>query len=201
MVARGLLKEILDVFIYRILNENPNIDATQLRNLVYSEYPTSSMSIGCKEAVDYLVDLWETPVLNPPKFLQFLETFQVHTRHFAKRQISWFRNSKTADYVWMPSKGTASQKYPFIESPEPITDDTKDQVEQIRKLIMCSEQEFKEEVASPEHVATKKELAILQKEQERLQKEYMTRQILYAGPAVANEIDQTIGLIKAIKAQ
>lgn len=202
MLTRGLLEEIFEVFLCRILTESPDLSTSELKERIYAEYPTASMSIGCKEAIDYLLDLWTSPVVNPPKFLQFLETFQVHTRQFARRQISWFRNSKVTDYVWMASKGTTDQKYPAGRNrnrPSMPTHDVEAQLDQIQSLVFCSKQELEVELASPERKKTKEALSTLQRQQEKLQKEYISRRLLYTGSTITDEIDNTIGMIKRIK--
>lgn len=43
-------------------------------------------------------------------FLNFLDSFQTKTRNLAKKQITWFRHSKVADYFWLGAEDPTELK-------------------------------------------------------------------------------------------
>ena len=57
----------------------------------YSNCPTAKQAIGYKEVVEYLNgDL---------TYHEMVEKIKQETRHYAKRQLTWFR--KNNDYIWL----------------------------------------------------------------------------------------------------
>lgn len=60
----------------------------------YSNCPTAQQAIGYKEVVEYLNgDL---------TYDEMVEKIKLETRHYAKRQLTWFR--KNNDYIWLDGK-------------------------------------------------------------------------------------------------
>ena len=57
----------------------------------YSEYPTAMQAIGYKEVVSYLN--------KELSYYDMVEKIKIETRHYAKRQLTWFR--KNNDYIWL----------------------------------------------------------------------------------------------------
>ena len=59
--------------------------------LKYSKCPTAQQAIGYKEVVQYL----NGNIL----YDEMVEKIKIETRHYAKRQLTWFR--KNDDYIWL----------------------------------------------------------------------------------------------------
>ena len=57
----------------------------------YKEYPTAMQAIGYKEVVEYLD--------GKINYDEMVEKIKKETRHYAKRQLTWFR--KNNDYIWL----------------------------------------------------------------------------------------------------
>lgn len=62
--------------------------------LKYSKCPTAAQAIGYKEVVEYLN--------GNLTYDEMVEKIKLETRHFAKRQLTWFR--KNNDYIWLNGK-------------------------------------------------------------------------------------------------
>lgn len=60
----------------------------------YSKYPTAMQAIGYKEVVEYLN--------GKITYEEMIEKIKKETRHYAKRQLTWFR--KNNDYIWLNGK-------------------------------------------------------------------------------------------------
>lgn len=60
----------------------------------YAKCPTAQQAIGYKEVVEYL-DRKLT-------YEEMVEKIKLETRHYAKRQLTWFR--KNNDYIWLNGK-------------------------------------------------------------------------------------------------
>ena len=57
----------------------------------YSKFPTAQQAIGYKEVVEYLN--------GNLAYEEMVEKIKQETRHYAKRQLTWFR--KNDDYIWL----------------------------------------------------------------------------------------------------
>ena len=77
----------------------------------YNQFPTAMQGLGYKETVEYLQ--------NKISKEEMIEKIKKETRHYAKRQLTWFRKNKTT--IWLDGE----------EKPE----------ENIKKIIM----QYKEE--------------------------------------------------------
>ena len=73
MLEQGLVDEVKDWF------------------AKYKEYPTSMQAIGYKEVLEYLD--------GKISYDEMSEKIKLKTRHYAKRQLTWFR--KNNDYIWL----------------------------------------------------------------------------------------------------
>lgn len=196
MIARGLLKEIGHVFLKPVLRENPHANIVQLKQIIHKEFPTSSVSIGCRESIDYLLNLYATSEINKTNFQEYLQTFQGHTRQYARRQTSWYKNSDVTDYVWMTASGSADQKYPIYKEGTPIrATEVEEQLQDIRRLVECGEEEFHSIVASAERQATKETLSTLTPKEQRLHKEYIPHKTIYTGEVVVTEIKRALNML------
>lgn len=57
----------------------------------YKKHPTAYQAIGYKEVVEYLN--------GKVTYDEMVEKIKIETRHYAKRQLTWFR--KNNDYIWL----------------------------------------------------------------------------------------------------
>ena len=60
----------------------------------YKNFPTAMQAIGYKEVVEYLNE--------EITYNEMVEKIKQETRHYAKRQLTWFR--KNDDYIWLNGK-------------------------------------------------------------------------------------------------
>ena len=60
----------------------------------YGKTPTAYQAIGYKEVVEYLN--------GKITYDEMIEKIKIETRHYAKRQLTWFR--KNNDYIWLNGK-------------------------------------------------------------------------------------------------
>ena len=65
----------------------------EVKNLIkkYDELPTAMQGLGYKEVVAYLN--------NECTYEEMIEKIKLETRHYAKRQLTWFRRNK--DIIWL----------------------------------------------------------------------------------------------------
>ena len=76
MIENGLIEEVK-----RIYNK-------------YNEFPTAMQGLGYKEVVEYLQHEISKE--------EMIEKIKQESRHYAKRQITWFRKDKS--FVWLNSE-------------------------------------------------------------------------------------------------
>ena len=57
----------------------------------YNQFPTAMQGLGYKETVEYLQ--------NKISKEEMIEKIKKETRHYAKRQLTWFRKNKTT--IWL----------------------------------------------------------------------------------------------------
>ena len=70
------------------------VDEVKIWCKKYNKYPTAMQAIGYKEVIEYLNEKCT--------YNEMLEKVKQETRHYAKRQLTWFR--KNNDYIWLDGK-------------------------------------------------------------------------------------------------
>ena len=88
MIEQGLVDEVKEVY-----NK-------------YEKFPTAMQGLGYKEVVEYL----EGKI----SFEEMVEKIKLETRHFAKRQLTWFRKNK--DIIWIDGHQDKLKNVDFIIS-------------------------------------------------------------------------------------
>ena len=88
MIEQGLVDEVKEVY-----NK-------------YEKFPTAMQGLGYKEVVEYL----EGKI----SFEEMVEKIKLETRHFAKRQLTWFRKNK--DIIWIDGQQDKLKNVDFIIS-------------------------------------------------------------------------------------
>ena len=88
MIEQGLVDEVKEVY-----NK-------------YEKFPTAMQGLGYKEVVEYL----EGKI----SFDEMVEKIKLETRHFAKRQLTWFRKNK--DIIWIDGQQDKLKNVDFIIS-------------------------------------------------------------------------------------
>ena len=88
MIEQGLVDEVKEVY-----NK-------------YEKFPTAMQGLGYKEVVEYL----EGKI----RFEEMVEKIKLETRHFAKRQLTWFRKNK--DIIWIDGQQDKLKNVDFIIS-------------------------------------------------------------------------------------
>lgn len=86
MIEQGLIEEVK-----QILNK-------------YDKFPTAMQGLGYKEVVDYLKG-------NLTKE-EMIEKIKLETRHYAKRQLTWFRKNKQT--IWLNAKDSLQKNISII---------------------------------------------------------------------------------------
>ena len=87
MIEQGLIKEVQDIY-----NK-------------YSKFPTSMQGLGYKEVVKY--------IKNEISYEEMKEEIKKMTRHYAKRQITWFKKNK--ETIWIDGMNDIYQNIQIIE--------------------------------------------------------------------------------------
>lgn len=78
----------------------------EVKNLIekYTEFPTAMQGIGYKEVVEYLKgDL---------TYDEMVEKLKQETRHYAKRQLTWFRKNK--EIIWLDAENKMEDNIDII---------------------------------------------------------------------------------------
>lgn len=70
----------------------------------YKKFPTAMQGLGYKEVVEYL----EGKIT----YEEMVEKIKLETRHFAKRQLTWFRKNK--DIIWIDGQKEKKDNVDFI---------------------------------------------------------------------------------------
>ena len=73
MFEKGLIQEVIDL------------------RKKYSKFPTAMQGLGYKEVVQYLE--------NEISYDEMVDKIKQESRHYAKRQLTWFRKNK--DIIWL----------------------------------------------------------------------------------------------------
>ena len=81
MIEQGLIKEVKEI------------------SKKYNKFPTAMQGLGYKEVVDYLEG-------NCTKE-EMIEKIKKETRHYAKRQLTWFRKNKQT--IWLNGEGSVQE--------------------------------------------------------------------------------------------
>ena len=88
MIEQGLVDEVKDVV------------------SKYDKFPTAMQGLGYKEVVEYLDGKISYP--------EMIDKIKLETRHFAKRQLTWFRKNK--DIIWIDGQKDKNENVDFIIS-------------------------------------------------------------------------------------
>ena len=70
----------------------------------YNKFPTAMQGLGYKEVVEYLD--------GKINYDEMVEKIKLETRHFAKRQLTWFRKNK--DIIWIDGQKEKKENVDFI---------------------------------------------------------------------------------------
>jgi hypothetical protein len=169
-----------------------------MKEVVIRKFPTAFPSIGCKETVDYLLQIRDIPTSGRQEFLDYLQLFQAHTRQFAKRQISWFKNSQATSYIWMEPCSTKSQVYPEKQNMgvQQGPQEVEEQIAELINLINSSREEYEKELASPGRIYTKDKLSLLRKEEQQVMKGYISVPTLLTPPIILSEVYKAMMLTR-----
>ena len=81
MIEQGLIEEVKEI------------------SKKYNKFPTAMQGLGYKEVVDYLEG-------NCTKE-EMIEKIKKETRHYAKRQLTWFRKNKQT--IWLNGEGSVQE--------------------------------------------------------------------------------------------
>ena len=70
----------------------------------YNKFPTAMQGLGYKEVVEYLE--------GKTTYEEMIEKIKLETRHFAKRQLTWFRKNK--DIIWIDGQKEKQENVDYI---------------------------------------------------------------------------------------
>ena len=70
----------------------------------YNQFPTAMQGLGYKETVEYLQ--------NKISKEEMIEKIKKETRHYAKRQLTWFRKNKTT--IWLDGEKEPEENVKLI---------------------------------------------------------------------------------------
>ena len=70
----------------------------------YKDLPTAIQGLGYKEVIEYLN--------NECSYEEMVEKIKIETRHYAKRQLTWFRKNK--EIIWLNGLETAEENINII---------------------------------------------------------------------------------------
>jgi tRNA dimethylallyltransferase len=87
-----------------LMLENGLVD--EVKNLIqkYPKCPTAMQALGYKEVVEYLD--------GKCSYEEMVEKIKQETRHYAKRQLTWFR--KNNDYTWLKAENGTEENAEII---------------------------------------------------------------------------------------
>ena len=86
MINEGLIEEVKNIF------------------TKYSQFPTAMQGLGYKEVVEFLQG-------NASKE-EMVEKIKLETRHYAKRQLTWFRKNK--ETIWLDGQKDLEENIKII---------------------------------------------------------------------------------------
>lgn len=72
----------------------------------YSKFPTAMQGLGYKEVVEYLE--------NKISYEEMIDKIKKESRHYAKRQLTWFRKNK--DIIWLDAKCGIEKNIEIIQN-------------------------------------------------------------------------------------
>ena len=87
-----------------LMIEKGLIEEVQNLKEKYNQFPTAMQGLGYKEVVEYLE--------NKTTKEEMIENIKKETRHYAKRQLTWFRKNK--DTIWIDSTKAREENVNFI---------------------------------------------------------------------------------------
>ena len=78
----------------------------EVKNLLakYSEFPTAMQGLGYKEVVEYLEE--------KISYEEMIEKIKQESRHYAKRQLTWFRKNK--EIIWLDAENDMQNNIDII---------------------------------------------------------------------------------------
>ena len=88
----------------------------------YSKFPTAMQGLGYKEVVEYL----EGKI----SYVEMIDKIKKESRHYAKRQLTWFRKNK--DIIWLDAESGIEKNIEIIQN----------EIANINKQI-CKEKDLK----------------------------------------------------------
>lgn len=71
----------------------------------YSGFPTAMQGLGYKEVVEYLE--------NKTSYDEMIDKIKKETRHYAKRQLTWFRKNK--NIIWLKTEDGIEENIKIIQ--------------------------------------------------------------------------------------
>ena len=71
----------------------------------YSNFPTAMQGLGYKEVVEYLD--------NKISYDEMIDKIKKETRHYAKRQLTWFRKNK--NIIWLKAEDGIEENIKIIQ--------------------------------------------------------------------------------------
>ena len=89
-----------------IMIENGLIEEVEKIYKKYSEFPTAMQGLGYKEVVEYLQGK-----INKE---EMIEKIKKESRHYAKRQLTWFRKDKS--FIWLNSEDGIEKNIEIIKN-------------------------------------------------------------------------------------
>ena len=72
----------------------------------YSKFPTAMQGLGYKEVVEYL----EGKI----SYVEMIDKIKKESRHYAKRQLTWFRKNK--DIIWLDAESGIEKNIEIIQN-------------------------------------------------------------------------------------
>jgi len=88
---RSRLYERIEKRVDNMINSGLVQEVNNLMKMGYNKELTALQALGYKEIIDYLQGIYS--------FEEAVDTLKKNTRHYAKRQLTWFRNDKRVFWV------------------------------------------------------------------------------------------------------
>ena len=88
MISQGLVQEVVDLM------------------QKYSDFPTAMQGLGYKEVAEFLE--------NKISYDEMIEKIKQESRHYAKRQLTWFRKNK--DILWLKAEDGLDRNIQIIQT-------------------------------------------------------------------------------------
>ena len=104
-MERSLLYERINKRVDKMIEEGL-IEAVEGILQKYNTFPTAMQGLGYKEVIEYL----DKKITKE----EMMEKIKLETRHYAKRQLTWFRKNKNT--MWLDGKKDIDENIKFIIS-------------------------------------------------------------------------------------